>query len=116
MPFWGGDEKGRTGGAWGGDDVVWGPSVTGGGVALAEGQVSGGWGGHSPKMPENSWMGVLKNSKNWKYACEVFEIEKKVSFLDLCCKPILVYRYLKDFQIKTSVYYIIQRIIEYEQF
>ena len=38
-------------------------------------------GGHSPKMPENSWMGGLKNSKNWKYGCEVFEIEKKISFL-----------------------------------
>ena len=81
VPFWGGNEKGRTGGAWGGDAVIWGRSVTGGGVALAEGQVRGGWGGHSPKMPEDSWMGGLKNSKNWKYGCEVFEIEKKISFL-----------------------------------
>ena len=90
--LWGGNEKGRTGGAWGSEDVIWGPSVTGGGVALAEGQVGGGWGGHSPKMPENSWMGGLKNSKSWKYACEVFEREKKVSFLEICCKPILFYR------------------------
>ena len=37
--------------------------------------------GHSPKMPENWWMGGLKNNRNCKYGCEVFEIiEKKISF------------------------------------
>ena len=50
MPFWGVNKKGRIGGVWGGDDVIWGSSVRGwGGVDVAEEQVSGGWGGTQRK-------------------------------------------------------------------
>ena len=44
MPFLGVNKKGRIGEVWGGDDVIWGSSVSGGGNDVAEEQVSGGWG------------------------------------------------------------------------
>ena len=58
-------------------------------------------GGHSPKMPENPWMGGLKNTKNCKYGCEPFEIEKKISVLCILQNNIVFY-IEKDFTIKTS--------------
>ena len=58
-------------------------------------------GGHSPKMPENPWMGGLKNMKNCKYGCEAFEIEKKIAFLYILKNNIVLY-IEKDFKMKTS--------------
>ena len=59
-------------------------------------------GGNSPKMPENPWMGGLKNMKSCKYGCEAFEIiEKKISFLSILKNNIVLY-IEKDFKMKTS--------------
>ena len=58
-------------------------------------------GGNCSKMPENPWMGGLKNMKSCKYGCEALEIEKKISFLSIL-KNNIVLHIEKDFKIKTS--------------